>query len=275
MGEQGIGLVVNDGYLLFAQHLIIIVAADRGSARHDHLVVFEMARGLDHGREVVLDLLLATACEQGDDGLFGEGVAREESFAALRVVAAKLHDFLGCRIADIVDGILVLLIERHLEGEDGEEFLDVTANGLDAPLLPGPYLRRDIVIDRYLRVLVDVAGYVEIEARIIDQDYYVGTPRHNVLLTPLHVAKDGAQVKQDGHKTHIGQVLVVAHAFAADGRHEVAAEEAKLRRGVILAQRGHQPAGVEVATCLAHYQIVLHIVRTSTSASIHSRSRRW
>ena len=32
---------------------------------------------------------------------------------------------------------------------------------------------------------VDVAGYVEIEARIIDQDYYVGTPRHNVLLTPL------------------------------------------------------------------------------------------
>ena len=124
-------------------------------------------------------------------------------------------------------------------------------------------------------MLVDVVGNVEIEARIIDQDYYVGTPRHNVLLTPLHVAKDGAQVKQDGHKTHIGQVLVVAHALATDGRHEVAAEEAKLRRGVILAQRGHQPAGVEVATRLAHYQIVLHIVRTSTSASIHSRSHRW
>ena len=69
--------------------------------------------------------------------------------------------------------------------------------------------------------------------------------------------------------------LTVAHALATDGRHEVAAEEAKLRRGVILAQRGHQPAGVEVATRLAHYQIVLHIVRTSTSASIHSRSHRW
>lgn len=69
MGEQGIGLVVNDGYLLFAQHLIIIIAADGWCARHDHLIVFEMARGLDHGREVVLDLLLATACEQGDDRL--------------------------------------------------------------------------------------------------------------------------------------------------------------------------------------------------------------
>ena len=234
-----------------------------------------MARGLDHGREVVFDLLLSTACEQGDDGLFGEGVAREESFAALRVVAAKLHHFLGCGIADIVDGILVLLIERHLEGEDGEEFLDVAADGLDAPLLPGPYLRRDIVIDRYLRVLVDVAGYVEVETRIVDQDHHVGTPRHNVLLAPLHVAEDGAQVEQHGHEAHIGKILVVAHALATDGRHEVAAEEAKLRRGVILAQRGHQPAGMEVATRLAHYQIVLHIVRTSTSASIHSRSRRW
>ena len=63
-------------------------------------------------------------------------MACKKGFATLGVVAAKLHDFLSGRITDIVDGVLVLLIERHFEGEDGEEFLDVAANGLDAPLLP-------------------------------------------------------------------------------------------------------------------------------------------
>ena len=43
---------------------------------------------------------------------------------------------------------MVLLFEKiHFEGQDGEEFVDITTDILDAVFLPSPDLRRDIVID--------------------------------------------------------------------------------------------------------------------------------
>ena len=43
--------------------------------------------------------------------------------------------------------MMFFLEEVHLEGQDGEKFVDVAADVLDAVLLPGPDLRGDVVID--------------------------------------------------------------------------------------------------------------------------------
>ena len=150
----------------------------------------------------------------------------------------KLLYLLGRGITDIMDGVTVLaLVEVNLERKDREHLVHVATDVLDAPLFPRPYLGRDIIIDRYGGVGTHILGYVEVEARIVDQNDHVGRPLHDVALTHLHVAQDGAQMEQHRHEAHVSQLAVVFYARAAHRRHEVAAEEAKLGIGVLLSER--------------------------------------
>ena len=65
-------------------------------------------------------------------------------------------------------------------------------------------------------------------------------------------------MEQHGDEAHIGEFAVMAHAGAADSRHQVAAEEAELSRSVNIFQRLHQMRGMEVARGFTGYQIILH-----------------
>ena len=97
----------------------------------------------EHRRQVVFDLLLPTAGKQRDDGLGGiEAIASAEFFLRLVVIGEKGTNLLRCRVADIMDGeMMLLLIERHLERKDGEHLRDIALDPFDAPLFPRPYLR--------------------------------------------------------------------------------------------------------------------------------------
>ena len=132
--------------------------------------------------------------------------------------------------------MVFLLKEINLEGQDGEHFVNITFDILDAIFFPCPYLGGYIIIDRYLGIGLDEFGYLQIKARIIDQDDHVGLPVENVLLTHFHIAHDSGKMKQDGNKTHIGQFLVMLDARAPHSGHHITSEESELSLSVLFLQ---------------------------------------
>ena len=119
-----------------------------------------------------------------------------------------------------MDGVVVLLLkERHLERQYGEHLVNVALDVLYAPLLPGPYLRRDIVVDGNVGLGMHVFGNVEVEARIVDEYNHIWLPLHNVALAHGHIAEYSAQVHQYRYESHVGKFAVVFYTLAANSRH--------------------------------------------------------
>ncbi len=140
--------------------------------------------------QVVLDLGLAAAGQQSDDGLVVQAVGLKERLAAYGLLPIGI-DGIDAGVADVVDRVVVTSEEGYLEGEDGKQFIHIAADGLDAPLLPRPDLGRDIVVDGDVRLTADVFGHGEVEAWVIDEDEHVGVPLHDVGLALLHALQDG------------------------------------------------------------------------------------
>ena len=66
---------------------------------------------------------------------------------------------------------------------------------------------------------------------------------------------------QHRDETHIRQFAVVLDKCPTLGSHQVAAEEAEIGYRIPLFQRPHQSRGMQVATGLPSYQIILHSVQ--------------
>ena len=111
---------------------------------------------------------------------------------------------------------MFLLEEIHLEGEDGEEFIDIALDVLDAIFLPRPNLGRDVIIHRDICMRFYILGYLEVEAWIIHKNNAIGVPLSDIVLTHPHIAKYRRQMKQYGDKAHIGQFLIMAYTSASD-----------------------------------------------------------
>ena len=146
-----------------------------------------------------------------------------------------------CGVANIMDGVVVLLLkEIDLEGEDGEELIDIALDVLNAPLFPRPELRSYVIIDGADAVLVNVFGYLQVEAGVIDENHHVGLPFSYVALALFQTTQDGSRMEQYGDKTHVCEVTVVADKGAAYGLHLVASEETELGLGVFTSKCCHQ-----------------------------------
>ena len=274
MGEQGIGLILNKMYARTSYILLVIGIIDRRCASEHELIVFEALCRLNHRRQIVLDLLSAAACEESDDGFLLQAMTTAELLERLMIRVAETGYLFSGGVAYIVDGVMVfLLVEVLLERQYGEEFVDITLDGVYAPFLPSPYLRRDVIEDFGRRLqggcqlLLDVLGNLEIEARIVDEDDGVGSPAGNVLLTHLHIAEDGGQMEQYGYEAHVCQLVVVAYACATYSRHVVTSEEPELGIVIVALDVLHQSGCMEVATRLAYYQIILHFIPILSSFS--------
>ena len=88
--------------------------------------------------------------------------------------------------------------------------------------------------------LVQIFCNLQIEARIVDEDYGIGSPLCDVLLAEFQIAEDCWQMHEHRNESHVCQFLIVSHTGTADSRHQVAAEETELCLGVFLLQRPHQ-----------------------------------
>ena len=91
--------------------------------------------------------------------------------------------------------MVFLLKELHLEGQNREELVNIALNSLDAVLFPCPYLGGDIIIDGTHPIGFQKLSNTKIKTWIVDKDDNVRMPLHNVLLTHLHIFKNGAQME--------------------------------------------------------------------------------
>lgn len=226
--EQAVGLVEDElDVVTFEERTVVVGAYGRHACHDNGVAVGKTVGGSEHGGQVVFDFLLSAATEQGQQGLLlGEGVVAVEAVALHVPCLPKAAHLLHGGVAHVVDGIVVFLFEEgYLKGQDAEELVDIALDAADAPLLPRPYFRRDVVEHLGQLVAVHIFRNAEVEAGIVDQDDHVGLPLADVAFALPHVSEYGGQMQQHGHETHVGQFFVVAHAGAADGRHEVAAEK--------------------------------------------------
>ena len=153
---------------------------------------------------------------------------------------------------------MLFLEEIHLEGEDGEELIDIALDVLNAIFLPGPNLRRNIVIDRNICLHFYIFSNLQVEAWIIDKNHTIGLPFGDIELTHLHVPKNRRKVQQYGNEAHISQLTIMFDAGTTNGCHQIAAKETELCVGVNFFQRLHQVGCMKVARGLACYEIVFH-----------------
>ena len=260
MGKQRISLVSHQRDRLATDKLLIISVVDGRGARHGQLIVLKTLGGLYHGGQVVFYLLLPAACQERNNRPVGfQSVPGTEVLIAFAVVFLKLRHLLHRGIAHVMDGVFMLiLIERHLERQDGEHLPHVSLDGFHAPFFPSPYLGGDIVINGDAGMLLRVLRDTEVEAGIIHQYHHVGTPRRYVFLAHGHVAEDGGQMQKHRHEAHVGQLLIVLYPGAALGAHQVSTQETELRLGVFRLQGTHQVAGMQVATGLSYDDVILH-----------------
>ena len=91
---------------------------------------------------------------------------------------------------------MMLVFEKlHLERQNGKQFIHIPLDILDTVFFPRPYLRRDIIIDRDLRLSSQELGNIQVKTGIIHQYHYIRLPCHNILFTSFHIGKDCAQMQ--------------------------------------------------------------------------------
>ena len=196
MRQERISLVTHQfDRCTFDKLLIVSIVYRRSTGKH-HLIIFKTLSHLNHRRQIVFDFLQTASCQQSDNRTIGVKIILLTEFRkTLMITRPELPYFLSRRITYIVNRITVLLFEeRHLEWQDREEFSDITLNAADPPLLPCPYLRRNVIIGRDIGVLFQELSYLEIKSRIIYQYHYIRLPFHNIFLASLQVRKDGTQM---------------------------------------------------------------------------------
>ena len=137
--------------------------------------------------------------------------------------------------------------EIDLEGQNGEELIDIALDILDAVLFPCPDFRGDVIIDGYVCLGFYKLRYLQIKAWIVDEDDAIRLPGYNIILAHLHIPQYRRQMKKYRNETHIGEVAIVANAGSAHRLHQVATKESELRIGVKILQRLHQMRSMEVA----------------------------
>ena len=237
--QQLVGLVIDYLYPTVRNKMTVVIGLNgRSTSEHDAVGSLQSLHRSEHRRQIVFDLLFAGACEQGNNGfiipipsLNGVGLF----ISPFSFLPSIFLYFIFRGIAHIVDGIMVFLLEEgHLERQDREEFIHITTDLFDAVLLPCPYFRRDIVINRTKSLRFHIFGDAEVEARVIHKDYNIRAPSGDVFLTLAHISQNGAQMEQHGDEAHIGQFAVVLYQGGTLGCHQVASKTTELSLCIFL-----------------------------------------
>ncbi len=262
LAQQVVGLAEDEPDRPLGDEFLVKLRLDARRPGDDPDVLREIVRRAEHGGEIVADLLLAAARQDGDDGSFRlQLVSRAEIPIVPRARFAETADGVERRVAHVVHRVIQALEKRHLEGQDAEHAVDVAAEGLDPVALPGPDLGRYIIMYGNTQLLVHEAGHFQVETGVIDQDHHVGAIGADVVLAGAEVAQDRPEVRQDRDEAHVGHFPVMARQVASGLAHQVAAHAAEFRLRVLALQGAHEVRAVQVARGLSRDQVVFHFLK--------------
>mmetsp|Transcript_5757 Transcript_5757/g.14034 ORF Transcript_5757/g.14034 Transcript_5757/m.14034 type:complete len:458 (-) Transcript_5757:1291-2664(-) len=202
--------------------------------------------GADQRGRDVLDLALAAAGQQRDDG-----VAVWQLQGRAGGLARRLQrDGIGERVADKGGVDAGSLQDLGLEGEEAEHMVGRGLDLDDALRPPGPDRRADEVhgLDAALAQPVLQA---EVEVRCIDADEHIGPPGQQPVAQLLADRQQLAQVQQRVDIAKDRQLAVRPPALEALGDHLRAADALRGHARPARAQALQQQAGQQVAAGLA------------------------
>ena len=230
--QKRIGLIAHHLDRRTLQELLIIRILDGRSSCKHHLVILKPLCHLNHGRQIILNLLQTASGKQSNNRAMPvQIILFTKLHEILMIFRPKLIHLFCRRITYIMDRITVLFLEeRHLERQDGEKFGDITLDTADSPFLPRPDFRRNIIVCRNISLLFQELSDIQIKSRIIYKDYHIRFPFHNIFLASFHIRKDGTQMHQHRNKAHIGKLLIMLDTSATFGSHQVATEEPKFSK---------------------------------------------
>ena len=242
--------------------MVIEFRIDARSSGYHKLILRKRTRSLHHTREVILDFLLTASRQKCDNWTRRFQIqALAELLFRFSIRTQETVYRIYTRVAYIIYRIMVTIEEINLERKYGKQLIYITTYILNAIFLPSPYLRRYIIIYRYLSMLFDVSGYLKIEPRIIYQYQHVRLPRFDVVLASVHIAEYSTQMQQYRDKAHVSQFAIMLYARSAYGSHQIATEETEFSFRIFRHQRLHKVRCVKVARGLAYYQIIFHTSR--------------
>ena len=251
MTEERIGFAEHDLHIRVADILPVIFQFQAGSTGNHRLVARIGGCHLQHGRKVVFDLLTAATCQQRQYGAFVQLFVLTECIRSGRLFLPIAGNRIDRRIAHIVHRIVEIAEKLHFERQDAEHPVHVATEILDTILFPSPYLRRDIIVDRQPQLRLYIFGNLQIEPRIIDQDHHIGPVLPDFLLAGFHVVQDRTEIEQYGDKAHESHIPVMLHQRPSDCLHKIAAQETKIRFGILLLQCCHQVGGMQITGSFA------------------------
>ena len=259
-GQRLLGLVAEVAHLGALQIALIERAVEPGHGRDNELVGWETLREGHHVGQVLLNLVHTAAGDKRNDGALVE-VVRLAKLLARGERLTTQGDVVREGVATEGRGDAELSEPLRLEGEDGVETIDILLDLLYAVLLPGPRLGGDVVEDLDL-LLLGPLGHLEVEARVVDQDQYIGLECLDVGLTLAKLTTNRAEVFQHIHKTEKRGLAVVLGKILRTARlgHQITTPKAKLRLRIGLFQPLTQFRAVQIARRLTDDQIISHIL---------------
>ena len=109
---------------------------------------------------------------------------------------------------DVVHVHALFFVKRLLERQNHHHLVHIAADLLDAPFLPRPDLRGN-VIDNLEVLLFREFGDAEVESGIVHQHEDIRLPREDIPLAYPDVPQHFAQMHKNLPKTHESHLLVV------------------------------------------------------------------
>ena len=246
MAEERIGLAEHDLDIRITDILLIISQFQAGSTGNYGLVARIGGCHLQHGRKVVFDFLAATTRQQRQYGTAVQPFVLAESIRADHLFFPIVGNRIDRRITHIVHRVVKASEKLHFERQNTEHTVHIATEILDTILLPSPYLRRDIIVDRHPQLLLYIFGYLQIESRIIDQNHHIGPILPDFLLASFHVVQDRTKIEQYGDKAHESHIPVMFHQRPSDCLHKITAQKTEIRFRILLLQCCHQVGGMQI-----------------------------
>ena len=196
MLQQAISLIENDFHFRLSYILFIILGSNGRCTGQDKLIVGKSGSSLQHIRQIIFDFLFPATGKKSDNRLILQLVLRNKVLLIFRMSCLIGCHLIHGRVSYIVNGVLMLSFEEfHFKRKNGEKLIYISFYILDTVFFPRPYLRRNIIVNRYLCLCMDKLGNIKIESRIIYQNNNVRFPGNNVLFATLHICKDSAQME--------------------------------------------------------------------------------
>ncbi len=189
-------------------------------------------RGFEQNRQDARDLATAASGQQRDPLAVRLNIVFAGKLGARNARCGQV----GQRMSHKLRIDAALAIELLFEREDHQHLAHVFANPLDAPLLPGPQLRADVINDRHIQ-FVQFARQPQVEVGEVDEDSSVGTAIAGFADHFAKAAIDAGNVLDHLDDADFGDLASVGQQLASGLAHAVATYAEELYGGPIGALR--------------------------------------